>query len=68
MRVAEDGKVTYPDRASCTDPYTLPWVEGAEGTLPKATVDRYPEGPAALREKQAVLKAKRPQADGPATP
>lgn len=64
-RVAEDGTVTYPARIDCTDPYTLPWVEGAESTLPQETVDRYPEGPADLREKQAVLKSKRVVTDAP---
>lgn len=64
-RVAEDGTVTYPDRLDCTDPYTLPWVEGAEGTLPKVTVDKYPDGPKDLREKQGVLKSKRVVTDAP---
>jgi len=62
MKVAEDGTVSYPARLDCTDPYTLPWVEGAESTLPEQTVAKYPQGPADLREKQAVLRAKRPEA------
>lgn len=58
MRVAADGTVTHPDKTG--DPYTLPWVEGAEGTLPRVLADKYPEGPADLREKQKVLRDKRP--------
>ena len=59
IRVTEDGAVTYP--TDSPDPYLLPWVEGAESTLPRETVDRYPDGPADLREKQAVLRSKRPK-------
>jgi len=59
--VAADGTVTFPEPGdeNYRDPYTLPWVEGAESTLPQETVDKYPDGPRDLREKQAVLKSKR---------
>lgn len=60
-RVSQDGTVTMLDTSAedYVDPYTLPWVEGAEGSLPAATVEKYPDGPRDLREKQAVLKSKR---------
>jgi hypothetical protein len=63
-RVSKDGTVTMLDTSApdYIDPYTLPWVEGAEGSLPQATIDKYPDGPRDLREKQGVLKAKRPVA------
>ena len=65
IRVAPGGMVTHPDPCADTyvDPYTLPWVEGAESTLPRSIVRRYPEGPADLKEKRAVLLAKRPVKD-----
>lgn len=42
------------------DPYALPWVQGAAQTVPTRTKRKYPEAQADLREKLAVLKAKRP--------
>lgn len=58
--VAEDGTVTNPDKLAY-DPYLLPWVTGAEDTLPGSTRRAYPAGRADLKEKLAVLKSKRAQ-------
>ena len=58
--VAEDGTVTHPDKLDF-DPYLLPWVTGAEDTLPARTRAAYPAGRADLREKLSVLKSKRAQ-------
>lgn len=60
VRVAEDGTVTYPDKLPF-DPYKLPWVTGAEDTLPERTRRKYPNGRTDLREKLKVLKSKRAQ-------
>jgi hypothetical protein len=56
--VAADGTVTHPEKLPY-DPYRLPWVTGAEDTLPGATRRRYPAGRADLAEKLSVLKSKR---------
>ena len=58
IRVAEDGTVTHPDKLPF-DQYKLPWVTGAEDTLPERTRRRYPEGREDLREKLKVLRSKR---------
>ena len=41
------------------DPYLLPWVIGAEDTLPERTRRKYPEGRTDLAEKLKVLRSKR---------
>ncbi len=59
-RVAEDGTVTFPETLPF-DPYKLPWVTGAEDTLPTLTRRKYPEGRENLRDALKVLKSKRAQ-------
>lgn len=59
IKVAEDGTVTHD--ALDYDPYKLPWVTGAEDTLPGSMRAKYPEGRTDLNEKLAVLKSKRAQ-------
>lgn len=59
LHVAADGTVTHPEQT--TDPYTLPWVTGAEDTLPGRTRAKYPKGRTDLKEKLSVLKSKRAQ-------
>lgn len=63
-------EITLPRRVSVAsgdileptglDPYALPWVQGAAQTVPTRTKRKYPEAQTDLREKLAVLKAKRP--------
>jgi hypothetical protein len=56
-----DGKRLPP---SGIDPYSLPWVQGAASTLPRQTRAKYPGGFTDIREKLAVLSAKRPVDEG----
>lgn len=46
-----------------TDPYTLPWVQGAASTLPRQTRAKYPSGSTDLQEKLSLLKSRRPVKD-----
>lgn len=60
VRVAVDGTVTFPDKLPF-DPYKLPWVTGAEDTLPGATRKKYPEGREKLNDALKNLRSKRAQ-------
>lgn len=60
IRVAEDGTVTFPDKLPFNQ-YRLPWVTGAEDTLPERTRRKYPNGRLDLQKKLKFLRSKRAQ-------